>query len=153
PEIKPTAANVGKRAEYAQPAAYVTGLDLLPLSRVVDDAKVGDHHAIIPTTGDHRIEKFSDDDRKIYDLVVRRFLAVFFPEAVFENTTVETTVVEHVFRTRGRVLIEAGWRAAYGELPDDAREGEDDEGREQQLPKLEQGEEAAVREAASEEKE
>ena len=154
PDIKPTAANVGKRAEYAQAAAYVTGLDLLPLSKVVDDAKVGDHHAIIPTLGEHRVEKFSDDDRKIYDLVVRRFLAVFFPEAVFENTSVETTVAERVFRTRGTVLIEAGWRAAaFGDVVEDGREGDDDEGREQQLPKLEKGEEAAVREAVSSEKE
>jgi DNA topoisomerase-3 len=153
PDIKPTAANVGKRAEYAKAAAYVTGLDLLPLSKVVDDAKVGDHHAIIPTLGEHRVDKFSDDDRKIYDLVVRRFLAVFFPEAVFENTSVETTVIEHIFRTRGTVLIEAGWRAAaYGDVVDDGREGDDDEGREQQLPKLEKGEEAAVREAVSSEK-
>ena len=154
PELKPTAANVGKRAEYAKSAAYVTGLDLLPLGRIVDDAKVGDHHAIIPTTGDHRVEKFSDDDRKIYDLVVRRFLAAFFPEAVFENTTIDTTVGEHVFRTTGRVLIEAGWRAVYGELPEESGDGEDDdEGRQQQLPKLEKGEEAAVREAKSTEKE
>jgi DNA topoisomerase III len=153
PDIKATAANVGKRAEYAKAAAFVTGLDLLPLSRVVDDAKVGDHHAIIPTMGEHRVEKFSDDDRKIYDLAVRRFLAVFFPEAVFENTRIETTVSEHVFRTRGKVLVEAGWRAAYGELADDGREGEDDEGREQQLPKLVKGEAALTREALASEKE
>ena len=48
--------------------------------------------------------KLSDDDRRIYDLVARRFLAVFHPTPVFENTRVETTVEEHVFRTRGRVL-------------------------------------------------
>ena len=50
----------------------------------------------------------SDDDRRVYDLVARRFLAVFHPEAVFENTRLETTVAEHVFRTRGRVLLVAG---------------------------------------------
>ena len=57
----------------------------------------------------------SDDDRRIYDLVARRFLAVFHPEAVFENTRVETTVAEHIFRTRGRVLLVPGWRGVYGE--------------------------------------
>src|SRR5207249_5093546 len=95
-EIKPTAAQVGRTKDYAQAAAYVTGLDLLPLARVVDDAKVGDHHAIIPTNAQHVLERMNEDDRRVYDLVTRRFLAVFHPEAVFENTRVETTVVEHV---------------------------------------------------------
>ena len=118
----------------------MTGLDLLPLGRVVNDAKVADHHAIIPTLRRAtRVEKMTDDDRRIYDLVVRRFLAVFHPEAVFENTRVETTVAEHVFRTRGKVLLVPGWRGVYGELADDGREGDDDEGREQQLPEARAG--------------
>ena len=92
-EIKPTAALVGQRPEYRGPAEYVQSLDVLPLGRVVNDAKVTDHHAIIPTNADrHPVDKFNEDDRKIYDLVARRFLAVFHPEAVFENTRVETTV-------------------------------------------------------------
>jgi DNA topoisomerase-3 len=140
-ELKPIAGHVGERSEYAKAAAYVTGLDLLPLARVVDDAKVGDHHAIIPTNTTHNLEKMNDDDRRVYDMVARRFLAVFHPEAVFENTRVETTVAEHIFRTRGKVLVVPGWRGVYGELADDggARD-EDDEGRDQALPKLEQGE-------------
>ena len=76
-----------------RPSKYVLGLDVLPLGRVVNDAKVTDHHAIIPTRAErHPVDKMSDDDRRIYDLVVRRFLAIFHPEAVFENTRVETTV-------------------------------------------------------------
>jgi DNA topoisomerase-3 len=138
PELKPTAAAVGRNADYAAAAQYVTGLDLLPLARVVDDAKVGDHHAIIPTNAEHRLAKMGEDDRRIYDLVARRFLAVFHPDAEFENTRVETTVEGHVFRTRGKVLIVPGWRGVYGELPEG--EGDEDEGRDQQLPKLEQGE-------------
>jgi len=148
-EIKPTAAQVGRTKDYAQAAAYVTGLDLLPLARVVDDAKVGDHHAIIPTNAQHVLERMNEDDRRVYDLVTRRFLAVFHPEAVFENTRVETTVVEHVFRTRGKVLVVAGWRGVYGQLADGGARDEDDEGREQQLPRLEQGEDADVRRVES----
>jgi DNA topoisomerase III len=141
PELKEVAGHVGERPEYSKAAQYVTGLDLLPLGRVVDDAKVGDHHAIIPTNTSHKLEKMSEDDRKIYDMVARRFLAVFHPEAVFENTRVETTVAEHIFRTRGKVLVVPGWRGVYGELADDgAARDEDDEGRDQSLPKLEQGE-------------
>src|SRR3954454_12348301 len=97
-EIKPTAEGVGKKREYAKPAAYVTGLDVLPLGRVVNDAKVTDHHAIIATRSEHRMDKMSDDDRRVYDMAVRRFLAVFHPDAVWENTRLETTVAEHVFR-------------------------------------------------------
>jgi len=152
-ELKPIAALVGERAEYAQAAAYVLGLDVLPLARVVDDARVTDHHAIIPTRAErHPVEKMSDDDRRIYDLAVRRFLAIFHPEALFENTRVETTVVGHVFRTRGRVMLVPGWRGVYGELPD-AERTDDDEGREQQLPKLDDGEKVDVRDIGSDEKE
>jgi DNA topoisomerase-3 len=152
-EIKPTASQVGRRPEYAAAARYVTGLDLLPLGRVVDDAKVGDHHAIIPTNAEHRLEKMNEDDRRIYDLVSRRFLAVFHPEAVFENTRVETTVETHIFRTRGKVLIVPGWRGVYGALPEGEGAGEEDEGRDQQLPKLDRGEGVDTRAAKAEEKE
>ncbi len=149
-EIKPTAELVGHRPEYREAAAYVTGLDLLPLARVVDDAKVTDHHAIIPTRAEHPLEKMNDDDRRIYDLVARRFLAVFHPDAILENTRVETTVAGHVFRTRGKVLLVPGWRAVYLAMPDSARVApggdpkaaaeEEDEIDVGVLPKLEQGE-------------
>src|SRR4051794_6469091 len=154
-EIKPTAAQVGRDGpEYAAGANYVTSLDLLPLARVVDDAKVGDHHAIIPTNSEHNLAKLNSDDRRVFDLVARRFLAVFHPEAVFENTRVETTVEQHVFRTRGRVLLVPGWRGVYGELPEGDRSAADeDEGADQQLPRLERGEQASVRAAESLEKE
>src|SRR3954453_4112787 len=151
-EIKPTAEQVGRAREYAQAAAYVRGLDVLPLGRVVNDEKVGDHHAIIPPNAQHVLERMNEDDRKVYALVARRFLAVFHPEAAFENARVETTVAEHIFRTRGKVLVVPGWRGVYGELADAGQRDEEDEGRDQQLPKLEQGEEAEVREVESLEK-
>src|SRR5919109_1474275 len=139
-EIRPTAELVGKNREYAAAARYVTGLADLPLRSVVNDAKVTDHHAIIPTKSTHDLGAMGEDERKIYDLVARRFLSVFFPDAVYERTRVETTVSEHVFRTSGRVLIEAGWRYVYGEEAGPAKAEEDDSGGDQLLPKLEQGE-------------
>ncbi len=154
-EIKPIARLVGGQREYAAAAGYVLGLDVLPLGRVVNNEKVKDHHAIIPTNAErHPVEKMNDDDRRIYDMVVRQFLAVFHPDAVFENTRVETTVAAHVFRTTGRVLLEPGWRGVYGEAADleldpTRRDEDDDAGRQQRLPKLEQGERAAVREIES----
>jgi DNA topoisomerase III len=162
-EIKPTAELVGRQREYARAAAYVTGLDTLPLGRVVNDAKVTDHHAIIPTKAEHRTDKMSDDDRRIYDMVARRFLAVFHPDAVFENTRLETTLTQpaspagtgesHVFRTRGRVLVVPGWRGVYGEGLEDRSAADDDEGADQTLPKLEQGEDVRTLDVASAEKE
>jgi DNA topoisomerase III len=152
-DIKPIARLVGEQREYAAASKYVLGLDVLPLGRVVNNEKVTDHHAIIPTRAErHPVDKMSDDDRKIYDLVVRRFLAVFHPEAVFENTRVETTVADYVFRTRGKLILVPGWRGVYGETADGER-ADDDEGREQQLPRLERGELVETIEIASEAKE
>ena len=151
-----------ERAEYRKAAEYVTGLDKLPLGRVVNDAKVTDHHAIIPTRSEHNLEKMSPDDRRVYDMAVRRFLAVFHPEAVFENTKVETTVPAglpetdggHVFRTRGKLLLVPGWRGVYDKVAfDSAPKGEEDEGADQQLPRLVEGEEVQTKEIASERKE
>ena len=153
-EIKPIAQLVGERSEYSQGAQYVLGLDVLPLGRVINNEKVTDHHAIIPTRAEHHpVDKMSEDDKRVYDLVVRRFLAVFHPDAVFENTRVETTVGENIFRTRGRRIVVPGWRGVYGETADVDERGEDDEGREQRLPELEHGERSAVREVISQAKE
>ena len=153
-ELKAIAGHVGGASrDYQAAAAYVQGLDMLPLGRVVADDKVGDHHAIIPTNSTHNVDKLSDDDRRIYDLVARRFLAVFHPEAVFENTKVETTVADHIFRTRGKVLLVPGWRGVYGELAETSSATDDDEGRDQQLPKLELDETVQTRDVTSAEKE
>jgi DNA topoisomerase-3 len=152
-DLKPTASVLRTHREYARAAAYVTGLDVLPLGRVVSDAKVTDHHAIIPTNSDHRVARMSDDDRRVYDMVVRRFLAVFHPDAVFENTRLETTVSDHVFRTRGRVLVVPGWRGVYGEGLSDGASADEDDGGDQKLPKLSQGEDVRTLAVESLEKE
>ena len=170
-EIKPIAELVGRHREYAKGAEYVTALDVLPLARVVNDEKVSDHHAIIPTRSEHKLEKMGSDDKRVYDMAVRRFLAVFHPEAVFENTRVETTVTaadggepggdgegaSYLFRTRGKLLLVPGWRGVYDEVAADAKgeeaRGEDDEDTDQQLPRLIQDERVQTREVASTRKE
>ena len=150
-EIRPTAAR--------RPAARVPGgvgvrlgLEKLPLAarrqRPQGHRPPRDHP---DKRRAHPVDKMSDDDRRIYDLVVRRFLAVFHPDAVFENTRVETTVATHVFRTRGKLMLVPGWRGVYGETADVDGDGkaDEDEGREQQLPRLELGEAATVRRSPS----
>jgi DNA topoisomerase III len=160
PELKPTAELVGRHPEYGAAARYVVGLEKLPLRRVVDNAKVTDHHAVIPTRAQHNLSKMGPDERKVYDLVARRFLAAFHPEAVFERTRVETTVEEHVFRASGRVVLQPGWRAVYdgaaehdesqpAPAPGNRGVAGGDEGGDQRLPKLEQGEDAETRSVES----
>jgi DNA topoisomerase-3 len=103
----------GALNELAPFAEKLLGLSRLPISkRIVDDAKVTDHHAIVPTGKKHS-GRLPPDEAKIYDLVARRFLAVFFPAARFENTTVVTEVRGETFLSKGRVVLEAGWRALY----------------------------------------
>jgi DNA topoisomerase-3 len=152
-EIKPTADFIGRNREYTRAASYVTRLEKLPLGRVVNDKKVSDHHAIIPTKSEHDLGKMGDDELKIYDLVAKRFLSVFHPEAVYERTRVETTVEERVFRTSGRVLLQAGWKEVYGELGRDSEGSEDDSGGDQTLPVVQQGEEVETRSVEALEKE
>ena len=147
-EIKPTADFVGRNSKYTEAAKYVTRLEKLPLGRVVNDAKVEDHHAIIPTRSEHDLAKMGPDEARIYDLVAKRFLAAFHPEAVFERTRVETTVEEHVFRTSGRVLLEAGWKSVYGEETN-GQPKDDDSGGDQLLPVLREGEQVETRSVES----
>jgi DNA topoisomerase-3 len=89
-----------------------------PNKRIFDNSKISDHFAIIPTL--QKPGHLSEPEAKLYDLVVRRFLAVFFPSAEFLQTTRITTVGEEQFRTDGRVMQSAGWLAVYGKsLQDD----------------------------------
>src|SRR6266550_3280445 len=143
PKVTPTAETLLPVGEYASAARYVLGLGQLPLARVVNDSKVGDHHAIIPTDVEHEVERFSPDERRIFDLVARRFLAVFHPPARYARTTVVTLVEEERFRSRGKITLEAGWRGVYGLLSeaDQAAQKQDEEGENEsaELPPLEQG--------------
>jgi DNA topoisomerase III len=103
----------GALPDLAPFAEKLLGGQKLPISkRIVDDSKVTDHHAIVPTNKKSS-GGLSPDETKVYDLVARRFVAVFFPAARFENTTVVTEVRKQTFLSRGRVVLEAGWRALY----------------------------------------
>ncbi len=79
--------------------------------RVVDDGEVSDHHAIVPTGVDARSAGLEPDEKKVFDLVARRFLAVFEPDAVFAVMEIDTEILGELFAARGRALVEPGWRA------------------------------------------
>ena len=93
-----------------------------PSRRVFDDAKVSDHFAIIPTL--QAPEGLSEAEQKLYDLVVRRFMAVFFPSAEYLVTTRISRALDHSFRTEGKVLVRPGWLAIFGkEAQEEGAEG------------------------------
>jgi DNA topoisomerase-3 len=140
PQLKPTAATLQPIEDYRKGAEYVLALDQLPLGRVVNDAKVSDHHAVIPTDIEKDLEAFSPDERRVFDLVAKRFLAVFHPPARYARTTVITLVEEERFRTRGKITLEAGWRGVYGLEPDQERQSEDEADAEAgEIPALQEG--------------
>ncbi|NYH97419.1 DNA topoisomerase III [Cupriavidus plantarum] len=95
-----------------------------PNKKIFDNSKISDHFAIIPTL--QAPKNLSEPEQKLYDLVVRRFLAVFFPAAEFQVTTRVTEVAGHHFKTEGKVLVNAGWLEIYGREAQGSKEGKDD---------------------------
>ncbi|MDP1465687.1 DNA topoisomerase, partial [Klebsiella pneumoniae] len=85
--------------------------------RIFDNTKISDHFAIVPTGVIS--DQLSDDEKRIYELVARRFIAAFFPSAQFVNTVRTTLVAGQTFISKGRVLQSAGWLEVLDELGDD----------------------------------
>jgi DNA topoisomerase-3 len=103
------AARFGPYVEFIEKILSVKTVKLT--SRHVDDKKVTDHHAVIPTKQRINAQALSTDEKRIYDLVVRRFLAAFYEDAELERTTIITVAENERFITRGTVVLKAGWRA------------------------------------------
>jgi DNA topoisomerase-3 len=105
----------------------------------VNDAKVSDHHAIIPTEQFVQLERLGSDERRVYDLVVKRFLAVLSPDFEYEQVTVAASCNSELFTARGKIVGSIGWKAVYGAVSDDDEENETDDVREQSLPDVKKG--------------
>jgi DNA topoisomerase-3 len=137
--VRKTMDALGAVAPYREFARKVVKQGWIkPNKRIFDNSKITDHFAIIPTlqTPGH----LSEIETKLYDLVVKRFLAVFFPAAEYLVTTRITEVAGHSFKTEGKVLIEPGWLAIYG------REAIEEQG---SLPRVEDGEKVRTAEIQS----
>jgi DNA topoisomerase-3 len=118
--------------DYEPYVNYVLGLKELPISkRIIDDSKVTDHHAIIPTDIKPDITKLSPDEAKIYDLIVRRFISVFYPNYIYKITRILSEVEGEYFQTKGKVILQLGWMELYKN--DEKKEKNDEE---QELPPL-----------------
>jgi DNA topoisomerase-3 len=105
-------------------ATALKGNYIKPSKRIFDNAKVSDHFAIIPTL--QPAQGLSEAEQKVYDLVVRRFMAVFYPSAEYQVTTRISVAAGHSFKTEGKVLVKPGWLAIYGkEAQDETRDGDE----------------------------
>lgn len=128
---------------YRALARALHGKQFTADKRFVDDSKVSDHHAIIPTEQYVDLTHMTSEERKIYDLVVRRFLAVLYPPAEFEQISVKASVKGEHFAAKGETIREAGWRAVYDS--DIEEEDEDDSLKNQILPELKKGQSLPVK--------
>ena len=130
---------VAGQAPYAELVRPLGGKPLPKSKKVFDSSKVTDHHAIIPTGVPP--QNLPDMQRRVYDLVARRFIAVFYPDCKFAQTTVLGKVEDVEFKVTGRTILDAGWRAVYAK---DAGTGDEDEKKpeeeERTLPAFEKGE-------------
>ena len=108
----------------------------------VDDKRVSDHHAIIPTEQFVQLDHMTNEERKIYDMVVRRFLAVLYPASQYEQVTMEAKAAGETFAASGKVIKSLGWKEVYEDGADDDLEDEaDDEKKlkDQRLPEMKTG--------------
>ena len=113
PTVRETLSTLSESQAHGTFARQILEKDWVkPNRRIFDNSKISDHFAIIPTL--QAPKNLSDAEQKVYDLVVRRFMAVFFPAAEYLVTTRITTVNNYPFKTEGRVLVSAGWLAIYG---------------------------------------
>lgn len=120
---------------YASHAAAIIRNRITTSKRFVDDSKVTDHHAIIPTEQTVNLSNLSTDEKRIYDLVVKRFLAVLSPDFEYEQTSVKALISGELFTAKGKIVKSMGWKNIYAGIDIDESISDIEE-REQSLPNL-----------------
>ena len=116
---------------YRKLAGVLLGKNIQINSGFVDDKKVSDHHAIIPTEQFVQLDHMTNEERRIYDMVVRRFLAVLYPPFLYEQVTMEGKAAGESFTASGKVIRSQGWREVY----EGSYEEEEEDQEEEQKPK------------------
>ena len=131
--VKQALETVKENSNYHQFAKQILDKGWVkPNKRIFDNTKISDHFAIIPTT--IAPKNLSEPEQKLYDLVTRRFMAVFFPAAEFQVTTRYTEVSGHQFKTEGKVMTNPGWLAVYGKETSDDEKGDKANGNKNIVP-------------------
>ncbi len=125
-------------APYTDYIRPILSQKIQPGKRFVDDSKVTDHHAIIPTEQRLNLTALSVDEKKLYDLIARRFLAVLYPAFRYEQTTIITVVAGETFISRGKVIKDLGWRAVNNRAAE-KEDSQDENVPEQALTEQQQG--------------
>lgn len=122
--------------QYQKLASKVLNSPIKSNKSFVDNSKVTDHHAIIPTEQRVLLSELNDNERKIYDLVVKRFLAVLYPPSEYEQTTIKAKIGDENFIAKGKRVISAGWKEVYlnNYYDEDEEDNED-----QNLPVINKG--------------
>ena len=121
--------------------------------RIIDNSKVTDHHAIIPTDGKLRVDSLTEEEKKVFSLVAARFLAVFYPYYRYETTKVYAMAEQEQFLSKGTVILEEGWQAVEKALvPATATKKKKKDEEEQKLPALTEGEQRKIEKAAVQKK-
>ncbi len=134
---------------FAAHTAPLLARDRLPMpGRIFDDAKVTDHHAIIPTGKRANLENLPEDARALFDLVARRLIAAFYPDHLYDAVRVLTRSEGEAFESLGREVRQEGWKAVYKDAPTAKakKKGDDDA---QTLPNLTEGERRTVKKATA----
>lgn len=117
-------------------------------SSFVDDKKVSDHHAIIPTEQFVQLDHMTNEERKIYDMVVRRFLAVLYPPFEYQQVTMEAKAAGETFAASGKVVKSQGWKEVYEGGDQEESEEDEEKLKDQRLPKMQTGQKLKVLRAA-----
>ncbi|MCL2399976.1 MAG: DNA topoisomerase III [Defluviitaleaceae bacterium] len=126
---------------YAKMCTQILRSPIRPNSNYVDNAKVSDHHAIIPTEHPVNLQSLNDRERKIFDLVLTRFLSVFYPPFEYEQVTVKIKVGNELFTANGRVVLSQGYQAVYQDMDEDE---ENADTHAQVLPGLKRGNRVSI---------
>ena len=132
---------------YRKLAGVLVNSQFQTNSSFVDDKKVSDHHAIIPTEQFVQLDHMTSEERKIYDMVIRRFLSVLYPPAVFEQVSMEGQAGGETFAASGRIVKASGWKEIYEGSTEEEEETED-RLKDQRLPELREGEKLLVENAS-----
>ncbi|MDE6182188.1 MAG: DNA topoisomerase III, partial [Eubacteriales bacterium] len=110
PKLMGILKKLNNNSEYKPFLDYVFSLEKLPITkRIIDNSKITDHHAIIPTNVNINLANLSNEEKNVYNLIARRFIAIFYPNYIYNTTKILSKIENHYFITKGTTIIDKGW--------------------------------------------
>lgn len=143
-KIQTTLKKLASVTDYQAFTNYIFSLEKLPLSkRIINNAKITDHHAIIPTDTTIRIDNLTQEEKNVYHFIVLRFFCVFYPQYIYTATQITVNVKEERFLSKGITINQLGWKEVYKNINDKKDKKEKEE---QTLPSCKEGQAIYVKE-------